>query len=55
MCSTHQSIVPFIQYTNGKYEIASRNAISGLLSSSRMMGLSDVLDRKWALNGIMKL
>lgn len=46
---------PNIQYTRGKYEIASKNAISGLRSNNRMIGFKDVLDRKCARKGIIKL
>jgi hypothetical protein len=44
-----------IVLTNGKYDMASKNAISGLRSSKRIMGLRDVFDLKWARNGIIKL
>lgn len=48
-------MLPFIQYTSGKYDMASRKAILGRLSSSKMIGFNDVFDLKCALSGIMKL
>lgn len=53
--SSRRSIEPCIQYTNGKYEIASRNATCGRWSNSNMMGFNDVFDLKWARNGMIKL
>lgn len=41
--------------TNGKYEIASRNATSGRRSNSNIIGFNDVFDRKCARSGIIKL